>query len=356
MNRKYPASLIVLMAVFLMAPGVAAENSAPMLRSEFIYKEAPYPECHASTIAQTAGGTMVASWFGGTKEKNPDVCIWVSRLENDKWTEPVNVANGIQPDGTRHPTWNPVLLQAPGKNAPLILYYKVGPSPQKWWGMQMISKDGGRSWEEPTRLPEGILGPIKNKPVVLPDGTWISPSSTEARRTDWQVHFEISKDQGNTWRKAGPVKKGAGFDAIQPSVLVMKDGRLEALCRTRQGVIAMTWSADNGETWSPLSALALPNPNSGTDAVTLSDGRQLLIYNHSAHRADRSGRGVRYPLKLALSDDGLNWTPVLTLEDQPLPEGYAYPAIIQTSDGLVHITYTWDRKRIKYTVIDPSKL
>lgn len=353
-----PRFFLFIMSVFA-ACGLAAACAAghpAILRSEFIYKAAPYPECHASTIVETAPGKLAAAWFGGTKEKHPDVCIWVSHFENGRWTEAGNVANGLQPDGTRHPTWNPVLFQPPGKDAPLVLFYKVGPSPTSWWGMVMKSADGGLTWGAPERLPEGILGPIKNKPVVLADGSWLSPSSTESRKDGWQVHFERSRDAGNTWTIIGPVKQGPNFDAIQPSVLFFPDGRLEALCRTRQGVVAMTWSHDNGKTWSPLAATGLPNPNSGTDAVTLRDGRQLLIYNHSAHRPDRPGKGWRYPIGLALSDDGIQWRRSVTLDDAPLPEGYAYPAIIQAADGLVHITYTWDRKRIKHVIINPSML
>jgi predicted neuraminidase len=118
----------------------------------------------------------------------------------------------------------------------------------------------------------------------------------------------------------------------------------------------MTWSHDLGRTWSALAAIDLPNPNSGTDAITLKDGRQLLVYNHSAHGPDSPGWGPRWPLNIALSDDGVSWHEVLTLEDKPLPDGYAYPAVIQTADGLVHITYTWDRKRIRHVVVDPDGL
>ena len=53
---------------------------------------------------------------------------------------------------------------------------------------------------------------------------------------------------------------------------------------------------------------------------------------------------------------GLVWRRVLTLETEPLTSGYAYPAVIQASDGKVHITYTWNRKRMKHVVLDPKKL
>jgi predicted neuraminidase len=331
----------------------AAPQPPAVVIAEFIYEKAPYPSCHASTIVETAPGQLAAAWFGGTHERNPDVGIWFARQESGRWLPAIEVANGIQATGSRLPTWNPVLFQP--KTGPLVLFYKVGPSPSTWWGMVTTSADGGKTWAVPQKLPDGILGPIKNKPVQLADGAWVSPTSTEGNKDGWLVHFEISRDAGATWEKTGPVGKGPAYDAIQPSILFHKDGALQALCRTKQGVVAQTWSKDQGKTWSALTAIDLPNPNSGTDAVTLADGRQLLVYNHSGHRANEA-KGNRYPLDVALSDDGITWKRVLTLETEPLGAGYAYPAVIQTSDGKIHITYTWDRKKIKHVVLDPKKL
>ncbi|MEO6437369.1 MAG: sialidase family protein [Tepidisphaeraceae bacterium] len=324
-----------------------------VISSQFIYEKAPYPQCHASTIVESAPGHLSAAWFGGTRERNPDVCIYLAHLVDGKWSEGVQVADGVQVGADRLPTWNPVLFQAP-RGGPLMLFYKVGPSPSAWWGMVKSSTDGGKTWGEATRLPDGILGPIKNKPVTLESGAWLSPSSTEGK-DGWQVHFERSDDAGKTWRIVGPVKKGPALEAIQPSILIHNDGALQALCRSKQGVVAQTWSKDGGKTWTPLTATELPNPNSGTDAVTLADGRQMIVYNHSAHRIDEA-KGNRWPLDVAVSDDGLVWRRAVTLETEPNKAGYAYPAVIQASDGQVHITYTWDRHRIKHVVVDPKKL
>jgi len=343
---------------------VAIHQAHPaIVRSEFINEHNPYPSCHASTIVEIAPGVLGAAWFGGLYERHKDVSIWFARWADGRWQPQVKVADGM-PDALRPaqgskagaerlPCWNPVLFQP--KNGPLVLFYKVGPSPKEWWGMVMTSADGGKTWSAPRRLPDGILGPIKNKPVEMPDGSWLSPSSTESMTDGWLVHFERSRDQGATWEKIGPVKKGPGFDAIQPSLLFYQDGRMQALCRTKQGVVAQTWSKDGGSTWSALTAIELPNPNSGTDAVTLADGRQLMVYNPTAHRANEA-KGDRWPLAVAISTDGLSWPRVLTLETEPLVSGYAYPAVIQTSDGLVHITYTWGRTKIKHVVLDPKKL
>lgn len=317
---------------------------------EFIYMEAPYPSCHAATIAETPDG-MVAAWFGGTHERHSDVGIWLSHLEDGKWSESVEVANGLINDSLRYPTWNPVLFQVP--DGDLQLYYKVGPKPSEWWGMMMSSTDGGRSWTHPQVLPDSAVGPVKNKPVLLENGDLIAASSTEG--DGWNVHFEISSDLGKSWEVVGPIDRGPDdINAIQPSVLDHGNGKLQILCRTRNRAIASSWSEDYGRTWSPLEKTNLPNNNSGTDAVTLQDGRHLLIYNHVLPPGDEV-KGARTPLNLSYSEDGVHWQASLILEDSEISQ-YSYPAIIQSSDGMIHMVYTWRRERIKYVKVDPEKL
>ena len=326
------------------APRPAPTASAPLLISEFIYETAPFPSCHASTIAETKAG-LVAAWFGGKHEKNPDVAIWIARHDGTRWSAPTEVANGVQPgDKPRLPCWNPVLYQA--VDGPLLLFYKIGPSPSKWWGAMIRSTDAGKTWSAPELLPDSILGPIKNKPILLPDGALLCPSSTE--HDGWRVVMERTADLGKTWTKSEPLNDGKEFGAIQPTLLHHVSNRLQLLCRTRQNVIAESWSEDGGKTWTPLSRTALPNPNSGIDGLTLKDGRHVLVYNPTKQSASD-----RTPLVLAVSEDGKLWKTVVTLEDQP--GEYSYPAIIQTKDGLLHTTYTWKRKKIKHSVIDPAR-
>ena len=318
------------------------------LEGELIYslENRPNPQCHASTLAETSSG-LVAAWFGGTHEKHPDVGIWVSRRVEGRWTTPSEVADGGQDSPTdeppkRYPCWNPVLFQP--RTGPLMLFFKVGPDPRKWWGEMMISTDKGRNWRDRTRLPAGGIGPVKNKPVQLSDGTILCGSSTE--HEGWRVHFERTADLGKTWSRTEPINDGSAISAIQPSILEHSGERLQALGRSRQGRIWQAWSDDDGRTWGQMTLTDLPNPSAGTDAVTLRDSRHLLVYNPT-----KKGRS---PLDVAISSDGKKWNRVLTLEDQP--GEYSYPAIIQSSDGLVHITYTWQRKSVKHVVIDPSKL
>ncbi|MCW3093760.1 MAG: alpha-L-rhamnosidase [Ferruginibacter sp.] len=321
-----------------------------IVKDEFIFKEAAFPESHAATIAETPGG-LIAAWFGGTKEGNKDVCIWTSHLINEQWSAPVKVADGIVNDTLRYACYNPVLIQVP--NGELLLFYKIGPNVAGWTGWMMRSADGGKTWSQREALPAGFLGPIKNKPVMI-DGKLICPSSTE--KDGWRVHFEITPDLGKTWSKSDPINDGKIISAIQPSILTYADGRMQVVCRSKNRTINESWSTDGGKTWSPMKASQLPNNNSGTDAVTLADGRQLLVYNHVKPAPELpNGKGARTPLNVAVSKDGINWEAALVLEDSPISQ-YSYPSVIQSKDGMVHIVYTWRRERIKYVKIDPAKL
>jgi predicted neuraminidase/predicted glycoside hydrolase/deacetylase ChbG (UPF0249 family) len=345
---------IILIFVMILALKLHAENknngSKAIVKSEFIYQkeDVPFPSCHASTIVETKEG-LVAAWFGGTHEKHRDVGIWLSRYTDGSWSVPVEVANGVQHDDLRYPTWNPVLFNYGNE---LFLFYKEGPEILTWWGEYITSTDNGKTWSRPTRLPDEILGPIKNKPELLPNGELICPSSTE--HNGWQVHMEFTSDRGLTWERTAPLNDGTEVAAIQPSILKHPEGKLQILCRSKNRKILTAWSEDNGRTWSKLEPLSLPNPNSGIDAVTLDNGRHVLAYNHIEPASEWGSRNM---LNVAVSDDGLKWKVAVVLENDTNPKAeYSYPAIIQTSDGLVHVTYTWNRKLIKHVVIDPAKL
>ncbi len=316
---------------------------------EYIAAEMPSAMCHASTVCEV-DGALVAAWFGGAFEGHHEVAIWGSRKPaGGSWSVPRLLEDGAVAGDGRYACWNPVLFRP--SSGPLLLFYKVGPSPRAWWGMVAESADGGEHWGEPRRLPEGILGPIKDKPLELSDRTLLCPSSTEdpglrVFHQGWRVYLERSGDGGRTWRRQGPLNHADELDAIQPCLLRHPGRRLQLLARSRSGRIAQAWSSDDGQTWGEMTLSTLPNPNSGIDAVTLRDGRQLVVYNHGT-----AGREV---LNVALSSDGLHWQAALVLEDQP--GEYSYPAVIQGADGLVHITYSWQRRRICHVVVDPNLL
>lgn len=364
MNNRTKFTIFVILILTSMTTIYASANGNSLIprlmeqpgiiEARFLFDKAPFQSCHASTIAETQDN-LISAYFAGTDEGNKDVGIWISikPKKGSKWSKPVEVANGIQfrriptKEQERHPCWNPVLYQA--ENGQLLLFYKVGPTPRNWWGMLTVSNDQGKAWSEPRRLPEGILGPVRAKPIKLPDKSLLCGSSTE--HEGWRVHMEITPDLGKTWSRTEALNDGKEFPAIQPTILTYPDGKLQILCRSR-GNLRQSWSDDGGKTWSPLILSTLPNPSAGIDAVSLADGRQLLVYNHSTKN--------RAQLNVAISTDGKNWKAALKLEDNITVGGKraygAYPAAIQASDGLVHITYTWRRKKINYVVIDPKSL
>ncbi|HOY59564.1 MAG TPA: exo-alpha-sialidase [Verrucomicrobiota bacterium] len=345
LNRCVSAGLAagVLVGLAVMGQQAFAAGDPAIVHSEIIVPNPPFASSHASTIVETPDG-LVAAWFGGSEEGAPDVSIWLSRNEGGTgWSAPEEVANGSDlREFRRYPCWNPVLFLR--KNGQLLLFYKVGPSPSTWWGMVRMSTDNGKTWVKASRLPAGYVGPVRNKPIEIADGVLLCGSSSEDK--GWRVRMEWAKDPFGIW-SCGPYLNAAFTMAvIQPTILRHGSGTYQLMCRSKQGRVMTCWSQDNGQSWSPMDRTPLPNPNSAIDGVTLDDGRQLLIYNHTD-----KGRGV---LNAAISTDGKMWEAVCELENEPDSE-FSYPAAILTKDGFVHVTYTWKRERIKHVVLDPSR-
>lgn len=345
-----------------------------VVKDEFLYDHASFPEAHASTIVELKNGDLVVGYFGGTHERNPDVCIWVNikKKGSDKWSAPILAADGVlspdDPDAQlkRKACWNPVLFEMP--NGQLWLFFKIGSSVGDWKGWLTRSDDGGRTWSKREPLPDGFLGPIKNKPVLI-GNRLLCPSSTE--NDGWRFHMEILDLSDGRWKTGCPVRNLSWkyvpvestiaiktddnalhpIDCIQPSILKLADGRLQVLMRTHNARLATSFSSDGGDTWTPVTLSEVENNQSGTDAVTLRDGTHVLIYNNFA-TLPLTKKGPRTPLSIARSNDGIHWEHWLTLEDSPISQ-YSYPAIIQGRDGLLHCVYTWRRQRICYKLIDP---
>lgn len=311
-----------------------------ILQEEFVFKNPPFASCHASTLTQNAKGEVLCSWFAGSEEGADDVKIWFAKKNTKEWSQPIPVAEADAP------CWNPVLYTMP--SGTLFLFYKAGPHPQRWSGLYKRSTDGGNSWSAPIDLPAGVIGPAKNRPLLLDNGTLLCGSSAESWKR-WGCWVDITSDMGDTWKKSTPINVNSQlFGIIQPALVFSGDNKIRLLARSHQiGYICTAESSDGGMTWTPALPTDLPNPNSSVDAVNLKDGRILLVYNHSKEN--------RYPLNIALSNDGgKTWKMKLILEENP--GEYSYPCVIQTKDGMVHISYTWNRKNIKYVVIDPASI
>jgi len=316
----------------LMSLSLAAQEA------EFVADPMPTPSCHASTIVETRPGELMAAWFGGTAEGRPDVAIWGARRAAGRWSAPVELVR--EPNIA---TYNPVLFHT--RDGLLWLYYKFGAHPTSWSAGRSSSKDQGRTWSPVEHLPAGLVGPVRAKPLVLENGTIVSGSSVESYRS-WACWIERSTDNGKTGTKHGPITVPLAANAdqthgiIQAVVVPMGGRRLRLFARSTPTVarVCVADSADLGITWTEAHPIDLPNPSTGVDVVRLKDGRLVMVYNHTA-------KG-RTPLNLAVSGDGEKWQMFHTLESEP--GEYSYPAMIQGSDGNLHITYTWKRQRIKY--------
>jgi len=351
--------VLILLAViaFSISSNPAEAASRQMARpglvlEEYVFIKGPTRDCHSSTLLELENGDLLCTWFGGTREGHADVNIWLARKsKGGQWQAPVSVADG---DGKT--LFNPVLVQLKGGD---IQIYFVSPGIND--GKVITSSDNGHTWSKPKELPKGFVGPIVNKPVYMDDGTIIAGGSLQGG-PGWRIHVERSTDNGKTWTKVGPISDPVNtkYKIIQPTILVHSQKRLQILARTgdshMDAKIAQTWSDDGGLTWSPVTDATLPNNSSAIDAVTLDDGRHLLVYNHSTREDPIGGRKGRGILTVAVTQDGINWEAAAVLEYRTGSVQYSYPSVIQTRDGLVHVSYSWHRRRIKHVVIDPKKL
>ncbi|MDO4210831.1 MAG: sialidase family protein [Bacteroidales bacterium] len=404
-------NILLLFAGFALAASAEViDPQGVVLEHGTLYGQGIIPSCHATTIVELPNGDMLAAYFAGTYEGHPDVCVYMSRRRagHTEWDRPQLLVSGIRTEWTesafaydepapdansddisdfvkntrkRKACYNPVLYHAP--NGDLVLDYKLGAFVQDWTGWEVRSTDNGYTWSDPRPLQtdpalhQVQLGPIKNKPVLVDcptaeGGKRILAGSSTETGGDWKFHFELSDDGGRTWQMVYPEKDT--LQCIQPSILFVKQEVpvaqpktkkrskakglpvqtqtvecLKAIGRTRHGRLAQCYSYDGGTTWSEVSLSDMPNNNSGTDALTLRDGRHVLVYN------DSNVEGRRSPLSVAISDDAEHWTKVCDLETDDLGE-YSYPCVIQASDGRLWVLYTWRRQLPGYAIIDIERM
>ncbi len=325
------------------------------VEKEFIRRNMPTANCHASTVLPLDDGSVIAAWFGGSKEGNDDVDIFYSVRNEDGFQPPKQISAGAN-----LPHWNPVLFRH--NDGRISLFFKVGKKIPKWKTYRCISEDGGLTFSQPEELVPGDRsggrGPVKNKCIRLSGGRILAPASAENR--GWNCFVDISDDDGMTFRKSGIIKAGPCFPLtnkangyspnripmIQPTLWESEPGKVHMFTRTSLGRIYRSDSDDSGETWCEAYPTELPNNNSGIDAVFTPDGLLYLVSNPVGENW-----GERSPLTLQVSsDNGRSFTTAAILEEEKKDSEFSYPAIVY-KDGFLHITYTWERLNIVYARI-----
>jgi predicted neuraminidase len=311
-------------------------------------------QCHASTLALWRG-EVVAAWFAGTREGAADnrIILWQGGR-----TRVLDTGHAVA-------HWNPVL--AVGPDGALWLFAKVGPRISEWVTVHSRSTDGGSTWAPFRELVPGDRsggrGPVRNPPIVTPEGRWLAPGSREqwAGTARWSPFVDVSDDLGATWTQAPiPVERHAltGAGLIQPALWWGPAGPV-ALMRSTEGRAYRSASSDGGRSWTAAAPTGLPNNNSGLAAVAMPSGQVVCVHNPSTQ-----DWGSRCPLVVSVSDDdGHTWSHAATIDDGRdggAPTGfapgdggvltsgvgeYSYPSVVLDGDELL-CTYTWQRRGI----------
>jgi predicted neuraminidase len=305
--------------------------------SELIFEKIPdAPSHHCSTIAEAANGDLLAVWYGGSYESADDQALFLSRRKKGgrAWSRPkVLIRDSAQPPG------NAVVFRAGGHRLCIVWCRMEASRPLRrggGWGQTRlffrISKDHGVTWSKDEPFLGGVHEGLRNVPITRASGELLLPLAHSFART---------KDGGRSWEHLGAVTGGG-----QPTVIERADGSLLTLLRKGPRIL-QTESRDGGRTWSPAIATQLKNPDAGIAMTRLRNGHLILVFNDS--------ETARTPLCIARSlDEGRTWETPLALESNP--GEYSYPCVIQSSDGGLHITYTFRRYAIKHVELDEGWL
>ncbi len=305
-----------------------------------------FPSCHCSVVQELDNGDLLVGYYAGEDEARPDAA-WV--LARRRPHAPAFDPLTIVADTPGKPEGNGILFQT--REGTVLLIYGTmhgkleGPSGPgvRWTSCDLRikrSEDNGATWTEPQMI-EAEWGHVPRcKPIRLQSGEIIF--GTEYK--DGHSYFWISADEGRSWQRTGPVP---GAETEQPALIERRDGSLLALLRPAGSIPAVftAHSTDHGRIWTPAQQSSFPCPHAALDAVRLADGRIVMAWNNDPAR--------RNPLTLALSEDeGETWPYVrvlITGEGQ-----FHYPAIIQSRDGLLHLTFTNNRRTIDHVVLTPD--
>lgn len=330
-----------------------AEN--PIYYKGWICKSCETPRVHSATATSTIDGSLLAAWYGGTREGARDVQIYMSTFQrvSKTWEKPRAIigVDSAERDLSRYikKLGNPVLLTHP--NGEIWLFY-VSVSAGGWSGSQVNlarSKDGGETWTTTNRF---VTSPffnvstlVKGRPFIYEDGTIGLPvyhelagKFAEILRIDTQG--KLLEKNRISW----------GRQAIQPEIVSLGSGKLKAYLRDVSSTLRIwvTSSNDFGRSWERLTPMDIPNPDSAVAAINTYNNRTVLVVNDL--------EAGRHRLSLYTKIDQGAWKRIKIIESA-LPtsgERYAYPYLTRDSDGMIHLFYTWNRKGIRHVYFSPS--
>ena len=327
-----------------------------------------YPTAHAPALLELPNGDMLCCWFAGTYEGSADIRIIVSCLakDSDQWTAPVDISG----DPTRSEQ-NPSLFYGPD-GAVWAMYTaqldrQAGKDNMQFTSQVRCQKstDGGKTWG-PYETVFAREGTFCRQPIqVLKNGRWIFGNWLCTDAVDGlsgdPTAFQISDDQGKTWRQVDMPKSNG---RVHANVVELDDGHLVAFMRSREADnVYRSESFDWGDSWSEPKPTPLPNNNSSISALRLKSGRICIAYNPTCTPDPVPGKaawpGLRCPVAVALSEDGGLTFPIIRWmergegymgeENKTNNKQYEYPYIMQSADGRLHLAYAaFTRKGIKY--------
>lgn len=326
------------------SPVRSMSSRALLFESAIIPQPLYLPAAHSSSFTMLANDDLLAFWFAGTKEGQPDVKIWHSTYHNGKWDMATSLVDPQMIAKANHryviKVGNPVIYRA--ANGVLHLFV-VSVSIGGWSGSalnHLQSQDNGLHWTSPERI---VISPffnistlVRTSAVGLSDGGFYLPVYHEfIRKYPELLRFDAD---GNFIQQIRITNKNK---MLQPSLVPV--GSLNAWTFFRNSandsesrVLYTSQTTDGGMHWSDPEPTNLTNPDASIAAVSLNDGRMLMVYNDIS----------RAHLWLAISYNGTEWHPIYQLEDKP-GEEFSYPSI-QVNGNLIDILYTNNRQNIKH--------
>lgn len=331
---------------------------------EAVLPSGGFATAHAPTLLELENGDFLCAWFAGTFEGNADINIVCSRLPKgaSAWQTPF-ILSGDKERSEQ----NPSFFSAPNGEVWAMytaqLARKHGKDNMQYTSVirRQISKDGGLTWEAPeVMFPKE--GSFCRQPIqVLSNGRWIFANwlctDSAAGLAGDPTVFQISEDQGKTWRQ---VEMPESQGRVHANVIEVGDGKLVAFMRSRfADYIYKSTSADFGDSWTKPVATELPNNNASISAVKLQSGRIAIAFNPTQAPKivynQATWPGLRCPVAVALSEDGGETFPLIRnmelgegfcgLENSTNNMTYEYPYIMQSKDGRIHLTFAY-RNRI----------